>query len=619
MNISAVAVTVLWLAVSKYSKASFVNDPNGRELILGEKVLATESLNRKLEWALIEAGLPLPDACTIVSESAIARMDMVRLVKEAIREEYGYILICIQSKAFIGDAIPQKYHWLYALSFKKSWFQEELWEWAEFDWGAHFDEILRADNVEFFKHICDMNLAPPAPSRDKLEDLDAAKIMQYLNMEISSDEVSIREHVCRKRVNTLRQLYENGIDILREPWMLWGFADADILDFGLSIKPDIVSSQIIARDAVEFGKLESLKVLHRRCGTFPLDQEHLTIAAGNGFLAILLWAHSLNPSLRPTKECLPKIMIKGYKGVFEFLHFYDKELLPEPYCEKRENERTMWHYNMIPKLYYIAPERVPLELLYLHAMRLCHRKTVVWTSGKIQQDIGKTVPPTDENLRRAIARCSWSLVRWILEKVPTMLPSGGTIRSLMMNHFRIYNERKNRIKFVLFLRYLYNWKPICEYLPTVDELRDLPVEFVQWVHGQNADYLSTADLMALCASRKVGIDIYEWVCDGLHMELNYSKMANEAAKVGNISALKWIIARDPAAFPSKQAILARLKNRYGDLELLNWVYSSGLERLPNWESLELLNYHLDAPEIMQELKAYQEEQRKRLRAVESLL
>ncbi|PJF16551.1 hypothetical protein PSACC_03637 [Paramicrosporidium saccamoebae] len=169
----------------------------------------------------------------------------------------------------------------------------------------------------------------------------------------------------------------------------------------------------------------------------------------------------------------------------------------------------------------------------------------------------------------------------------------------------------------MFLRYLYDMKPTREYLPTVDELRDLPVEYVEWVHGQDANHLSTTDLIALCASRRASFDIHEWVYDSMHVKFKYSEMANEAAKVGNVVALKWIIERDPLAFPSKRYILTGLKGMHRDIELLTWVYNSGLAHLPNWESLEMLGYHLEAPEIVQELKMYQEEQRQRVRSTET--
>jgi hypothetical protein len=566
------------------------------------------SLECELQWAL--SNFNVQTACKAFFYRTNSMMSLWEFLEDAIREGYRHVLFCAQSGPFSEWETPSMYHQFYALAYGQDWFQEELWGWAKFDWERYFKELLSADNVEFFKHARDMGLAPlalfekAASSRDRLENLGAAKIMSFLGMEIRSDSLWLERYIRRGQVNMLRELHSNNIDILRYPWNVSGFRHADILDFGLSLKPDIVDIQMIAQYAAEGGDMGLLKVLHRRCGTFPLDQEHLTVAARDGFLDVILWAHSINPNLRPTKECLPQIIIKGYVDMFKFLNFHDKEFLPEPYHEEKADRETMWHYTMVVVLYSIDPELVPLELLYRHAMRLCRQKLTIWTNGKIQKDMGKTILPTGEDLERAIGKCAWSLARWIIEGQPTLCPSGGAIRNWMEDNIRIYNTSQSRIKFLMFLRYLYSLRPTREYLPTAGELQNLPVEYVQWVYDQDTDYLSNTDLIELCSAKRTGFDLHEWVYDIMKIEFDYFEMANKAARVGNVDALKWITMRDSSVFPSKESIVFGLKGRNNTIQLLKWVFSTRPDHLPDWNCLK--RFFGQTPELMEQIKDYQE-------------
>jgi hypothetical protein len=81
----------------------------------------------------------------------------------------------------------------------------------------------------------------------------------------------------------------------------------------------------------------------------------LTNLARRGCANILQFVHSVNSNIKPTKDCLPDILIRGHVKVFNFLHSLDATFLPESYEEWEVHHDALWHHDMVVRIYEIDP------------------------------------------------------------------------------------------------------------------------------------------------------------------------------------------------------------------------------------------------------------------------
>ncbi|PJF16438.1 hypothetical protein PSACC_03746 [Paramicrosporidium saccamoebae] len=313
-----------------------------------------------------ETGANIQDVWSAALGDESSRIEPMEIVKEALRWDYNNVLRCAQIPGLLNWKHPRDYHWLYARSYHECWFAEDMWKGIYFNWIANRREILKADNVEFFK-FARGNIASFVWFRHELGIYDAAKIGEYLREKFDSSKSAVKELIPKGHVNTLRLLHKRG-----------------------------------------------------------------------------------------------------------FLH-----------------EQT-----------------------------------------------------ADSAL-----------------------------------------------------------------LPTTDELRDQPVEYVKWVCHVDENYLSPQDLISLCTSHTVGLELAEWIDENLRVDLANHEMASAAAKSGHAQLLNWVCTKNPSVFISKECIKEGLGNADRDEELFTWALCNKPECLPEWEFLDERGYRGVFPEMVKEVKLYQERQK----------
>jgi hypothetical protein len=303
-------------------------------------------------------------------------------------------------------------------------------------------------------------------------------------------------------------------------------------------------------------------------------------------------------------------MVSGHDKVFDFLYSLDPTFLPEPYQEEAASMQTMWCPNMAARIYTIDPNLVPLDRLYQHACALQYEEMMSWTKKKMWEVDCTKMGPAEANLKSAIDLREWQVVRWVVESDLTLVPSMKmiTLDKKDMDIKIPEIEHSHRTEFLILLEFLYKQTGNVDYLPTVDELLDQPIQYVQWLYLVDPKRLSSKDLRKLCVSRTVGLDVVKWASECVDENFVNFEMANVAAVAGNISVLEWIVQHDPLAFPSKAAIKARLFGTI-DVDLLIWTYFKRPEYLPLWEQLERHGYCEKVPEIMPKLQIFQERQK----------
>jgi hypothetical protein len=494
-----------------------------------------------------------------------------------------------------------------------SWFRKELWEGMVFDWPMYWREILKADNAEFFNHaranLSLFHLSVDVLSQETLELYDAAKILHSLEMDFNHECHTVHQLVGLRRINTLRLLHGMGIDMFSDLESPLQTLCPDVLDFVLSINNnnDIVDVPWIAKEAIKQDLLRVLKILYHWQKKCPLNQARLTLAAEFGRLGIIQWAYSIEPTVRVGKVCIPKIMNRGHVKVFEFLYSLDKSFLPAAYCENHSCRLTMWHYTMIVRLYEIDSKLVPLVLLYRHAVELKNYKVALWTGSKIYETTDKVIV-TEDDIDGAIDYKAWLFVLWGVKYDPRLIPRRGKL-SLKTNGSNFPNMPKTQRELIVLLDYLYTLTSRREYLPTVDELRNQPIEYVHNAYFVDPPYLDEKDLVTICSFKATGTEIHEWL-SGLGINVATVEMANMAAWIGNIEALYWINEQSPEAFPSQEYIERGLKFPEGRrrAKLVKWVFDIRPEKVPFWWFLDLWGYQFLAPQTLREVKDYQERQ-----------
>ncbi|PJF19556.1 hypothetical protein PSACC_00628, partial [Paramicrosporidium saccamoebae] len=343
--------------------------------------LNLSDLNSELRTARTEGKNSL-DIWNAAWSDQIDELNLLEVVKEALRGRYYLVLHFAQRPGLLGWKHLRDYHLFYALSYGESWFDEKLWEGTVLDWETHLEEVLRADNVECFKHVFRNYDLFPLP-QEQLEKLGAAKIMAHLGITIDVKDLTARRLIASGHVNTLKCLHNTGVDIFIDPDAFSGITDPDILDFLLYVRPEIVDIPKVIHEAVARNRVDTLKVIYHHKREIALDQGHFTVAASGGCLKVLLWMHSAAPTLRPTKDCLPNIMVYGHAKVFDFCYSLDPTFLPEPYMEEIADFKTIWHLDMAAKIYAISPELVSLEKLCQHALALHHHELAAWAKKTI--------------------------------------------------------------------------------------------------------------------------------------------------------------------------------------------------------------------------------------------
>ncbi|PJF20005.1 hypothetical protein PSACC_00148 [Paramicrosporidium saccamoebae] len=145
-------------------------------------------------------------------------------------------------------------------------------------------------------------------------------------------------------------------------------------------------------------------------------------------------------------------------------------------------------------------------------------------------------------------------------------------------------------------------------MPTVDELKNQPVEYIQSVYFHDPGRFTAQDLLELCASKKTGIDIHEWLSGALGMDVANLEMAGAAVRTGNIKALDWIIEKNPDAFPSKNSLLDGIRTSFYSTkatELVLWIFAKRPELLPDWERLQSLGSYNISLAMVERVKDYQ--------------
>ncbi|PJF18906.1 hypothetical protein PSACC_01279 [Paramicrosporidium saccamoebae] len=350
---------------------------------------------------------------------------------------------------------------------------------------------------------------------------------------------------------------------------------------------------------------ELLEILYKRKRDFSLDQESLDYAANYGSLKVLQWAYFTAPTVQPSKACISSIMVRGFVKVFEFLYRHNKEFLPEAYQETEAHWDTIWHHDMIVKLYGIAPKLVPLELLYRHSIELKKYQAALWTGKQIYKTKGDIIF-TAEDFNTAIGHEAWPFVTWAVEKQPQLLPSRETIDSWRPGWGINMEVRR---EFLALLDYLYGKTKDRWYMPTVEDLKNQPAECIQSVYFHDPGHFTDQDLLKLCASKETGTDIHEWLSGALGMDVANSEMAGAAASMGNIEALDWITEKNPEAFPSKDFLQRLFRvSRYfrKSMELVLWVFVKRPELLPDWKYIQRWTSFGESLVILERVKDYQE-------------
>ncbi|PJF18763.1 hypothetical protein PSACC_01421 [Paramicrosporidium saccamoebae] len=304
------------LALTSYCRAS--SDRNTpivghSELIARGEGLSLFSLNIELGKAMNQDGLSVSDACLIALKSQAAQMNFRAAIKEALREEYTHLLRSVQSDSFPLWQFEENYHFLFALSFKMSWWDEKLWEGRVFNWKRHYLEILKADGVKFFKHAKINQLIPPelytenAELQKLLESLDAVEIMKHLKMNIRGNTVSIKELIVLGHVNTLRLLVHSHLDVSKMPSISSIITSPDIVDIILPVKPDIVNLKKLLCCALRFDQVDMIQVLYRHLGTKLLHQKLVNAAIDKNARNILRWVQTVDPNFQLARVPLTKL------------------------------------------------------------------------------------------------------------------------------------------------------------------------------------------------------------------------------------------------------------------------------------------------------------------------
>ncbi|PJF16655.1 hypothetical protein PSACC_03533 [Paramicrosporidium saccamoebae] len=165
--------------------------------------------------------------------------------------------------------------------------------------------------------------------------------------------------------------------------------------------------------------------------------------------------------------------------------------------------------------------------------------------------------------------------------------------------------------FLALLDYLYGKTKDRRYMPTVEELENQPVGYIQRAYSHNAEHFTDQDLLKLCVSKETGTDIHEWLFGTLGMtSVTTLEMANKAASIGNVEALDWIIGKNPEAFPSEDSIVSGMNslslNFKRKTELAMWLFDKRPELIPAWERLKGLGYYGVSSVMLQKVKDYQE-------------
>ncbi|PJF19087.1 hypothetical protein PSACC_01096 [Paramicrosporidium saccamoebae] len=194
----------------------------------------------------------------------------------------------------------------------------------------------------------------------------------------------------------------------------------------------------------------------------------------------------------------------------------------------------------------------------------------------------KKFPLTRANLTRAAEEGSLSILQWAHSIDPTVQPEKSCMVKIMTKEE--------------------------QYLPTTEELRNQPVEFIQHIHFHQPNHLSHQDFMELCKSKRIGADIHKWLLTKLGINVANLEMANAAARIGNIEALDWIVKQNPEVFPSRAYIKDGLCFMWGcrATELLEWLFNQRPGAIPDWKHLQEWNYPVVAPEMFLRVKNYQE-------------
>ncbi|PJF18764.1 hypothetical protein PSACC_01422 [Paramicrosporidium saccamoebae] len=170
---------------------------------------------------------------------------------------------------------------------------------------------------------------------------------------------------------------------------------------------------------------------------------------------------------------------------------------------------------------------------------------------------------------------------------------------------RDHLDTQTRTDYLVLLRAAYYDTMDRTFLPTVDELRNQPLEFVEWLNRVNRLLLPDKSLMSLCASMRAGAELHEWVSSYKQVDVATCDMACKAAEIGNVDALKWINEKNPEAIPGVSAIRTRLESRPDDSALLEWALQKVPRLLPDHKRLIDFGCDRHAPELVQKVKDYQ--------------
>jgi hypothetical protein len=311
----------------------------------------------------------------------------------------------------------------------------------------------------------------------------------------------------------------------------------------------------------------------------------------------------------PSKGCLLDIMTKGHAEVLEFLCSIDPTFLPEPYQESRPCEQTIWHHEIAALVYDINPSLIPLERLYRHAFALGYRELVYWTRTKIRETDNKSFKPSVDDLSHAVGSCDWPFVHWVVQNAPNL--HSGIVQRIILwgKHYCFFYDSSKRTEIVMFLKCLFEQTADSALLPTVDDLRDQPIEYVTWVCQVNPSHLSRQALVSLCTSHTVGLELVKWIADNMQIDLADCEMASAAARAGNVSVLNWVATKNPSVFISKECIKEGMGNVDRDETILIWALFNAPTCLPEWEFLDERGYQSVFPEIFMQVKLYQEGQK----------
>jgi hypothetical protein len=334
---------------------------------------------------------------------------------------------------------------------------------------------------------------------DTLLNCGAVAILKSLEMDI--DRASIETLIDGGDANVLRKFYENGVDVFAEQDLFAIVTSPNVLQFVLLARPDLVNGQKFVSNALASDQLDILQVFYQHHGKVFLSQKLLNAAARKGALKTLKWAHNINSDIKPTRECLPSILVDGHADVLEFLQSQDKNFFPGPYQASAASKDTMWHFNIIVKLFRIDPNLIPLGKIYRHALELQNLDTVAWARSVIQESNCKEFQPTLEGVRHSIDANNGLFVLWIVEKDPTVFVDRDLIGAILKRNIWFRDLRWTKEDLLLSLEELskasdkdQRWTEKAlltslkdlykasgkdkRYLPTVDELRNRSLDGV---------------------------------------------------------------------------------------------------------------------------------------------